>query len=315
VTAGRADLDLIRRAAAGDGAAYETLLTPLEPGLRALFRSLLRSRPDASADDALQDLRIYLYQRLDRYNPGYPFETFARGLARNVAKRHLFKKSDLAIWEEDDEDASVDLTPLELESLPANLKDVMGVGRFEGPAGGPPPSREFLEVFELFLRYGGYPHQQVSFGYSILVWGKDKREPGKAGVEQAMKVPVTGDPDRVVQEVGPRRLEESSLDFLEDVRAEVRLEERYLDRVAAPLRARLAMTGAELFARDATSAGKFSLLTGTVIGRSALEVYFGKDPRASVAEWTRAVKERIKKVVQDPASRSRTVLPAAEPPP
>jgi hypothetical protein len=308
---------LVQQFLKGDPKAYDRLLGILEPMLTSYLRGQLRSRPEVSVDDVLQDVRIYLFQRLDRYNPEYPLGVFARGLAKNVVKRHLFKKSDLVMGPSDPDSESdvqaCELSPQEMQKLPKTFRDVIGDGRFEDPDGPPPPSREFLELFEAFLRYGGYPHQQVSFGYSILIWGKRKHQvrvtDGAFGGLSASKVPVTGDPDRVVSEIGPEQLWDSSGGMLDELEADLRLDEGYLKRVREPLDHRLELIGKELFAKDRTSQRNFTKLSSTVTGQTLLQEYFGKDPRKSVADWTHGVKERVKKAVLDPASRKRIPLP------
>ena len=304
---------LIERFLKGDPSAYDRLIAILEPMLKNYLRSQIRSRPEIDLEDVLQDVRIYLFQRLDRYNPEYALGAFARGLAKNVVKRHVYKKSDLVLGSSDpdaDDPQFVDLSPSELQELPRNFQDVLGEGRFEAPGGPPPPSREFLELFEAFLRYGGYPHQQVAFGFSVLVWGKAKH--GKRAGEGALigsKVPVTGDPDRVVSEVAGTELQDSSEGMLGELQADLSLEEAYVHRVRQPLDDRLTLTGAELFARDRTSLNNFKKLHNSVIAQTLLQEYFGKDPRKSVADWTHGVKERVKKAILDPAARKRIPLP------
>ena len=310
---------LIERFLKGDSGAFDALLKPIESDVRSFLRGQLRSRPEVDVEDVLQDVRIYLFQRLDRYNPEYPFAVFVRGLAKNIVKRHLYRKSDLAPsrWEDDKEEGwTEDLTPADLERAPLHLRQVLGEGRFEDPGAAPPASRLFLEVFEVFLRYGGYPHQQAAFGYSILLWGKAKHEKKGEGLLEGLKagdkVPVTGDPDRVVREVGPRPLGPSCGDMLSGIQSEAKLDPAFLARARRPLDERLAMTGTQLFSKDRTSYLQFQAIEGRVTGENPLETYFGKDCRKSVADWTRGVKERIKKAFLDPASRARNPLPATE---
>jgi hypothetical protein len=322
------ELELVRRARSGDGTAFEQLLAEIEPGLKDFLRGSLRSSPHVALDEVLQEVRLYLFQRLDRYNPEYPIGVFARGLARNVVKRFIFAKSDLlpaGSAEETDESDGVDLSPLELGQLPLTFRQVMGEGRFERPDGPVPPSRTFLELFEVFARYGGYPHQQVAFGYSILLWGREKRlSTAKQGDEwsgervrarradSSGKVPVTGDPDRVVKEVGPRRLRPAAGEMLTEVGRGCGLDGEYLGRVRSPLEARLGMTGDELFRRDPASRERHRDLREREIGGTRLEEYYGSDPRRSVADWTHAVKNRVKKVFLDPEAGDRLPLPQAD---
>jgi hypothetical protein len=319
------ELELVRRTLDGDGSAFDRLMAEIEPGLKDFLRGRLRGSPHVMLDEVLQEVRLYLYQRLDRYNPEYPLSVFARGLARNVVKRFVFAKSDLrpaGADEETEESDGADLSPLELARLPLTFRQVMGEGRFENPDGPPPPSRAFLELFEVFVRYGGYPHQQVAFGYSILLWGKEKQRPGakrseegdgeSAGARRALaagKVPVTGDPDRVVREVGPRRLRPATGEMLDEVGSGCGFDSEYLGRVCSALEGRLGMIGAELFRRDPASLERYQELAQREIGKTLLAEYFGSDPRRSVSDWTHAVKNRVKKVFLDPAARERLPLP------
>ena len=302
---------LVTRVLNGETQAYEELVTPLEGDLRAFLRGQLRGRSDIDVEEVLQDVRIYLYRRLDRYNPEYPLGVFARGLARNVARRFRYKKSDLAfVPDSDDDDWDNELSPGDLDKPRFRFRQVLGEGRFEDPGGPPPPSRAFLEMLEIFFRDGGYPHQQAAFGYSILLWGKAKQDMSRAVSSE--KVPVTGDPDRVVREVGPEVLDAACGGMVAELQEDLHLEPGYLERIRRPMDFRLDLRGRDLFAKDRTSAIHFEALADHVAGTLELAKYFGKDDRKSVADWTRGVKERIKKVVADPESRKRIPLP--EPP-
>ena len=92
---------------------------------------------------------------------------------------------------------------------------------------------------------------------------------------------------------------------------DIALDARFLDRARRPLDLRLELTGADLFARDATSRKRFAPLSTQIVGTTHLQEYFGKDQRKSVADWTRTVKERVKKALLDPATRDRIPLPQA----
>lgn len=312
------ELDLARRAAAGDSRAFDDLMRDLEPDLRRLLRSVLRTAPDLEVDDVLQEVRVYLFQRLHRYDPAYPVGAFARGLARNVAKRFLRGRKDLLPAGGDDESErdSTDLSPMELGKLPITFRRAMGEGRFDAPGVERGPSRTFLEMLEVFLRWGGYPHQQVTFGFGILLWGRAKRRTGAGGrapagdgAPRVEKVPVTGDPDRVVKEVGPQELRPAAGSLIEELGETCRLDDAWLDRARRPLDERLEMTGGELFSRDPASAERYRELIEREIGGTRLGEYFGPDPRRSVSDWTHGVKARVKKAFLDPESRSRFPLP------
>jgi DNA-directed RNA polymerase specialized sigma24 family protein len=300
--------------------AFDALLAPHESAMRATIAAVLRHRADASIDEALQDARLYLLRRLDRFNPQYPFGVFARALSRTIARRYLLSPTRIVQSGADglqgEDDLPNDPSPEQLEALPAGLKDSLGVNRFSAPDENTcTASPRFLELLEAFLRYGGYPHQQVVFGFGILLWGTAKaheKGTGGDGRQRPDKVPVTGDPDRVVREVGPLALAVSSTTFLNDLSDELRLPDGYVGRVRRPLDYRLSLTGGQLFARDASSARQFSGLAGSVTGQCRLDEYWGGDPRRSVADWTRGVKERIRRICLNPAAARSSPLPQPE---
>jgi hypothetical protein len=301
-----AEAELVRKVVAGDSRAFDRLWAGIERDLAGLLRGALRGAPHVDVDEVLQEVRIYLFRRLDRYDAAYTFLTFAKGLARSVVKRFLYGRRDVAggVDDEEDDAEGAELSALEMKDLPLAFRRAMGEGRFADP-GGEGPSRVFLELLETFLRWGGYPHQQVAFGYSILVWGKDQRKGDAASV----KVPITGDPERVVREVGPQDLEPAANGMMEDLTISARLDAEYVARVRRPLDGRLAMTGRELFARDQASAERWRMVAERRVGSAKLEEYFGEDPRRSVSDWTHSVKNRIRKVFEDPASTRWLPLP------
>jgi hypothetical protein len=70
----------------------------------------------------------------------------------------------------------------------------------------------------------------------------------------------------------------------------------------------------ELFAGDATSLRVFAHLCQKQTGQTRLMEYFGKDRRKSVADWTRTVKERVRRAALDPDARNRGTFPARKSP-
>lgn len=307
---------LVDRSLRGDQAAFDELLLRCEPALRNLIVSRLRSRPEVAPEDALQELRLYLFQRLDRYNPLYPFRVFAIALGKNICKRFLYGRSDHApAWPNTAERGAgaEDGGPSEaaLARAPEELQQVLGMGRYAEPDRPPSASPRTLALLETFLHRGGYPHQQISFGYSILLWGRPKRPMGKqrrhaqvsgrSGPTSAgiTKAPVTGDPDRVVREVGPRKLKPAFDDFFVEIEHSMRLNGTYVCLLRESVDRRLGLPGADLFAGDPTSARLFRHLAGKVTGQVQLREYFGKDGRKSVSDWTHLVKERTRKAYFD----------------
>jgi DNA-directed RNA polymerase specialized sigma24 family protein len=302
------DLALLRQAREGVPGAFDQLLARHESAMRDVIRFTLRSRSDVSVDEALQDARLYLLRRLDRFNPQYPFAVFARALARTMARRYLLTRSPTVMAGPDgtsgEEGGSVEPRPDQLTALPEPLQAAIGVNRFAAPDEAPAASPRFLELLETFLRYGGYPHQQMVFGFSVLLWGVAKRRP-KGEADNSLrqrpdKVPITGDADRVVREIGPQALAVSSTCLLNELGEELCLTQDYLRRVRRPLDYRLSLTGEELFARDVSSARQFTGLAKRITAACCLEDYWGTDPRRSVSDWTRGVKERVRKIYLNP---------------
>lgn len=289
----------MRLAAAGDAAAFARLLAPVEPALRTVIRAALAGRSDLDVEEVLQDTRIYLLARLDRFNPEYPFVVFARGLARTIVRRHRGARRDLAPGtgaDDEDDGFTGELSPAELAALPAAAARVLGSDRFAPPDGPPGPSLEFLELFEALLSRGGYPHQQLCFGFSILLWGRrDPRTTRDTDPAGGGRVPITGDPDRVVTELGAETLAPTARRFFQEMAEGVALEPTYLARVRLPFDERLRLTGEALFATDAAARRAYAALRDEIIGATRLNDYCGRNPRQSVADWTRNVKERLRR--------------------
>jgi hypothetical protein len=153
-----------------------------------------------------------------------------------------------------------------------------------------------MTLLELFLCEGGYPHQQVAFGYSILLWGRPKRTGREAVLYR--KAEVTGDPDRVVREIGPQPLRISVDEMLLELHVRTRIRWEFLCRCAEGLERRLSSSCAHVFLGDSMSSKVFATLAERVMATTRLEEYFGKDPRKSVADWTRTVKLRLKHSVR-----------------
>jgi len=79
---------LMRRAVAGDTAAYEALLRELVARLRPFFRARL-SKPDADAEDLVQDTLLAIHQRRASYDPTQPLTAWVYAIARYKLIDHL----------------------------------------------------------------------------------------------------------------------------------------------------------------------------------------------------------------------------------
>lgn len=322
------ELRLIRAARDGDGTAYGRLVTPLLPALHDFIRHELRSRPDLEPDDALQTALVTGWKALERYLEQYSFRSYIFGIARQTAFRftHDIPVEVTIDWGEEGGRPVGEPPPSTYEEIDDRLAPIVGTKRFRRPDAGVEPLGVFREMLEAMLWYGGYPHQQVAFGYSIVLWGKRKEERRARGASAARlrgleeevldraseKVPITGDPDRVVRELSDAALRESTAEFRSELEGRDYLREDALDTVFEPLDYRLGLKGQALFARDQTSAEAFRHLRDSLIARTVLKEYFGKDPRKSIADWTNTVKRRTREAFLGELDPSRSPLPWPE---
>lgn len=90
------DEELARRAASGDGAAWQTLDGRTRPHLEKLARTL--GCTDADAPDRAQEALIRAWRWIDRYDPARPFSAWVRTILRRVvysAKRTAVRRGNL----------------------------------------------------------------------------------------------------------------------------------------------------------------------------------------------------------------------------
>jgi len=307
------------RARDGDQAALDDLLRRLEPELRRFIGAQVRRRGGGrpvDVDEVFQDYQIYLYRRIDRYLDRYPVRTFARALARNVVAWHCFKKAPGPMpLDYQDPEVGDDLVERAIDArrdaIPEEMARAIGLDRFTHAADERVVAEAFWSLLEVFYRYGGYPHQQLAFAFSILIWGRYKRKStGASG--GGSKVPVTGDPDRVVREHGTRELFAVNEDLHARLLETLPVDASELAEIRAPLEARLTLSVGDLYAKDVASAKQFPQLLDRLVESTAMSDYFGKDPRQSVAGWTRQVKDRVAKIFADPDSARYSLLPQVE---
>ncbi|MCK4413505.1 MAG: hypothetical protein KAY32_08180 [Candidatus Eisenbacteria sp.] len=311
------ELALIRAARDGDASSFERLIQPYLPEIERLVWGKLPRRDGHLAEEAVQDVLITAWKALSRYVEAYRFRNYIFGITREIIKRRLAgrRREIPTDWERDDSPLSGEPDPRTYRSVTGRLRNLVGVDRFPRPDASMLRSAVLGEMLEAMLGYGGYPHQQIAFAYSIVLWGKPKprrrTQPQTAPERRAAreKVPITGDPDRVVRELSSTELRASGRDFQDEVASRGALRAEVAARAFAPLIYRLGLRGTELFSRDRRSARLFSQLSATIIGHSLLEQYFGKDPRKSIADWTERVKTRTRQALQGDLDPGKSPLP------
>jgi hypothetical protein len=262
---------------------FAALWSEAETAVRILLASELRTHPEADLEEAMQETRIYAFQRLGIFDPRYPFSVFACGLARNVAKRHRRPGRPM---------------------LELSLVDPSEIAL--SPPTGIDPT--FLELLEIFFRWGGYPHQQIAFGCGILLWGRAKV--AVVGAERP-KSAVTAAPERVVNECGAVPLDHSAASFLEELAAEMRMDREMMQTLSFPMMKNLCRYGSDLFRSDPSYRGVFHEQDMRV-GDTPMSCYFGATPTRSVSDWIRAVRKRIERIFFGRSDRCSDVLEASE---
>jgi RNA polymerase sigma factor (sigma-70 family) len=291
----RARIDAARR---GDSDAFGELVRPYLPTLRARARRAA-GFSGCDAGEIVQEALLRTYASIENYQPEYTFAQFLFGIARyaalHVARSH--RRSSSGGWDDDLVAERDLLAEVDGNQIPPEFHELAGAGRFADPDARVQARHRRLAILAVLLEVGGYPHQQLSFGFSIMIWGRAKR-PARRGPSvrrRADKVEVTGDPNRVVRELGSRPLGELARDFRVELAVRQSLDPASLDDAFAPLDQRLALRGHELFAGDRCGRLRSAGLDDVKIEASTLSQYFGPQPERSVAEWSRLVKDRVRR--------------------
>lgn len=300
---------LALRARDGDSGAFDELDRRIRPDLRRYLASKLRANPQVDVDDAVQDTFLYVFDRLTKglYLEEYPFRVFVFALARRIVARRLDRRVgvnreiSLSSLESPDEPGEgIDLHAGHFEGFAAAFSHVAGVHRFDAVE----LSDVFRELLATFYAHGGYPHQQLAFGYSLLLWGRAGRKARASGPEG--KVPVTGDSRKVVTRCGPTELSPLAGRFSRELSGALGVAPEWLTQLQQPLTDHLEETLGALTEGDSRSRKVYEPLLDRVTGGTKLDEYFGRKPEESVANWTRQVKDRVRRVYLHDAEASRT---------
>jgi len=287
----------------GDGAAFDELDRRVRADLRRFLASKLRAAPHVDVDDAVQDTLVYVLDRLRQglYIETYPFRVFLFALARRIVARRLDKRVaanrvvTFSTLESPDEPGEVrEFGTEDFSGFADVLRNVAGASRFDVNE----LSEIFEELLEVFYAQGGYPHQQLTFGFSVLLWGRAGRKAKRASADSG-KVPITGDSGRVIDECAEKPLEALAGTLAEELSGALGVSHEWLNSLQTPLLERLKETLAALTEGDARSRKVYERLLERVAGGTRLEEYFGRNPQESVANWTRQVKDRIRRVYAD----------------
>jgi hypothetical protein len=144
-----------------------------------------------------------------------------------------------------------------------------------------------LEV--LFLPATGYPHPQLSFGFSKLIYGR----PSSGG--------MYGDPTRTVREHEAAFLTQLTGDFAKayaDLVALTPADRARVQGALTPLRARLPTTVAEMVTGDRESELQCAGFADRQVGETRLQDHFGAwkgDGVKAITNWSNRLKQRIER--------------------
>jgi DNA-directed RNA polymerase specialized sigma24 family protein len=301
----------------GDAGAFEVLIAPFTSSLHAFIRRQLRSTPHVTPDEVFQDVIVTGWRAMNRYIEAYRFRNYIFGIAREVVRRRKCERvrEIPTDWAGKDGRPGGDPPARIVDATQGRIRALVGADRIRPTDIRVSRGSKIREMLTILLGYGGYPHQQLAFCYSTTLWGRKKNESRarrRAETRPAgrrEKVPITGDPDRVVKELSSERLQALADGFRAEIEMRQHLLPETLDEAFRPLDFRLGLLGRELFAKDKRSARLFAHLSEERIGRSMLRQYFGKDPRKSVADWTDRVKERVRSAFLGELDLAKSLLP------
>jgi DNA-directed RNA polymerase specialized sigma24 family protein len=312
--------DYIAAAKQGDRAAFDALLGPLIPALRARVRGALQSRSDLDPDEIVQQTLVRSFQAIGVFDERYQFRQYAFGIAKYILRRHLCSTSrEVAVaWDEAPDDPNGVRVPGP-DALSDAARALIGVDRF------PPPDRHAVdrtrlrELIEAVMLHGGYPHQLIAFAYATVLWGKRNADPppprrsAKEGTTPSRsrpgKVPITSDPDRVARELSGTPLFDAGRLFRREIEVREGLAAPDLDPAFAPLEYRMGLRVEQLFAMDPVSLRRHAAMNDCRVGATRLSDYYGQNPRKSIADWIAAVKTKTEKYLTGRLDRTRISLP------
>jgi hypothetical protein len=147
----------------------------------------------------------------------------------------------------------------------------------------------YSELFRLTFLCGGYPHQQLVFGYSKHIYGK----PSERGIEGASA--------KVVKQKGDLQLNKLLESYWVEYKSLSSLgtdELEILSKHIDPVRLRCALTAKELFRRNKKLYDHLEPVWNQSVGSTSIKDYYSsRGAAASISDWCYRVEERIRTVL------------------
>ena len=283
-------LALVTAAQAGDPEAFNQLVSSFERALKGFILGRIPELMKDDVDDIAQEVWLAVLTRLrlaggtDAYDPAkgafYTWLTTCR--AKYIVKQWVTRVLRRTSRESP---ASPDENVEERTQEPAGLEEGHpdAIARFEEQL------RLRLAVFNEVLRLaflcGGYPHQQLAFGYSKLLYGRT----------------VQGDSRKVDAQHGHVPLAPLCEDFWRDYCAAVSLDaeaSRRLSDYLAPVRTRAAMFVEDLFKFSPVLLAQLRAFHGRVAGTlSFRDHYTQRGFTTAIPDWCDKVARRVRAVL------------------
>jgi len=280
---------LVEEARRGNRRAFDEIVRELEKPLKGYILGEIRG-DDAAADEIAQDTWVAVWEQMHKspeeggYDPGKgAFYTFVINRVAKFKIRQWWSEAGSARFragEAREVPEPADARQLRPDELLIQQEDL----RRRHAA--------FCELFRLTFLCGGYPHQQLAFGFSRHIYGKESDR----GIE--------GAPARVVQDHGAVPLEALVEAYWDDYRKESQIRDSeglgQLRECLDPVRARLPLRVGELVRLDPASSRELVGVGDRAVGRTQLQDYYSgraAGAAAAISDWCYQVADRVREVL------------------
>jgi DNA-directed RNA polymerase specialized sigma24 family protein len=287
-------LKLVEAARAGDREAFDRLAGAVHQALVGFTKAKIRSaNRDEDAQDLAQEvwadvlIAITLTAAEGGYDPAkgrfytYVINRFVIPKILQFNEREARRRRLQESLDERDEDQE----PLQIpDPNKRNRPDWAITAEFLWLR-----SRAFSELFRLVFLCGGYPHQQLVFGFSKHIYGRQSHR----GIE--------GDPEGVDKKHGAALLSQLTDDYWTAYRKVSDLdpvERSRLQGFLSPLRMRLALEVGELVALSQTLYDNLKRLHHRIVGTTCLRDYYtARGFGMAIPDWCDKVEKRVRAVL------------------
>lgn len=143
---------------------------------------------------------------------------------------------------------------------------------------------------------GGFPHQQFSFGFNWLVYGK---LPERASQGEVVARRLVGDPKKVADMHGDTPFSILYTDLRNEYLARSFYADSVIDTCMEPLALRLPLELAVMFKRDSSLSDFYAELLATKAGDTCLADYYlrTEKDKNSISDWTDRLRRRVEEIM------------------